>query len=221
VLVGGKWFWCCKDNIIFPLRHHRTARVFPTPRAFSVRPPHSARSVASNCAHHPSSFTSSAPSFGFLRLFSSPSRHEEANIGQLSTQSSPFFIQSSPFSCIYSRVLLRASHSTPSSCCSLHFSSPSAVGDRSETHKFHLLMHHILRRRCAFPLPLSQSPVISHHHAPLASSSRLLRFQTSPSTRPIPPHTSVFSGSFIHNYPLPQVVSPTFLPTYRRHIFET
>lgn len=81
MLVGGKWFWCCKDNIIFPLRHHRTARVFPTPRAFSVRPPHSARSVASNCAHHPSSFTSSAPSFGFLRLFSSPSRHEEANIG--------------------------------------------------------------------------------------------------------------------------------------------
>ena len=214
MLVGGKWFWCCKDNIIFPLRHHRTARVFPTPRAFSVRPPHSARSVASNCAHHPSSFTSSAPSFGFLRLFSSPSRHEEANIGQLSTQSSPF-------SCIYSRVLLRASHSTPALCHSLHFSAPSAVGDRSETHKFHLLLHHILRRRCAFPLPLSQSPVISHHHAPLASSSRLLRFQTSPSTRPIPPHTSVFSGSFIHNYPLPQVVNPTFLPTYRRHIFET
>ena len=140
---------------------------------------------------------------------------------ELSTQSSPFFIQSSPFSCIYSRVLPRASHSTPALCHSRHFSSPSAVGDRSETHKFHLLMHHILRRRCAFPLPLSQSPVISHHHAPLASSSRLLRFQNSPSTRPIPPHTSVFSGSFIHNYPLPQVINPTFLPTYRRHIFET
>ena len=81
MLVGGKWFWCCKDNIIFPLRRHRTARVFPTHRAFSVRPPHSARSVASNCAHHPSSFTSSAPSFGFLRLFSSSSRQEEANAG--------------------------------------------------------------------------------------------------------------------------------------------
>ena len=80
MLVGGKWFWCCKDNIIFPLRRHRTARVFPTHRAFSVRPPHSARSVASNCAHHPSSFTSSAPSFGFLLLFSSPFRYEEANI---------------------------------------------------------------------------------------------------------------------------------------------
>ena len=221
MLVGGKWFWCCKDNIIFPLRRHRTARVFPTRRAFSVRPPHSARSVASNCAHHPSSFTSSAPSFGFLRLFSSPSRHEEANIGQLSTQSSPFFIQSSPFSCIYSRVLLRASHSTPSSCCSLHFSSPSAVGDRSETHKFHLLMHHILRRRCAFPLPLSQSPVISHHHAPLASSSRLLRFQTSPSTRPIPPHTSIFSDRLIRKFPLSRVINPTFPPligdTFSRH----
>ena len=50
-------------------------------RAFSVRLPHSARSVASNCAHHPSSFTSSAPSFGFLLLFSSPFRYEEANIG--------------------------------------------------------------------------------------------------------------------------------------------
>lgn len=96
---------------------------------------------------------------------------------ELSTQSSPFFIQSSTFSCIYSRVLPRASHSTPALCHSLHFSSPSAVGDRSETHKFHLLMHHILRRRCALPLPLSQSPVISHHHAPLASSSRLFAFK--------------------------------------------
>ena len=158
MLVGGKWFWCCKDNIIFPLRHHRTARVFPTPRAFSVRPPHSARSVASNCAHHPSSFTSSAPSFGFLRLFSSPSRHEEANIGQLSTQSSPFFIQSSPFSCIYSRVLPRASHSTPALCHSLHFSSPSAVGDRSETHKFHLLMHTSSDAGVLFPFRCRKVP---------------------------------------------------------------
>lgn len=222
MLVGGKWFWCCKDNIIFPLRHHRTARVFPTPRAFSVRPPHSARSVASNCAHHPSILLHLIRTFlrlspAFLLTFSTRRGKHRA----LSTQSSPFFIQSSPFSCIYSRVLLRASHSTPALCHSLHFSAPSTVGDRSETHKFHLLMHHILRRRCAFPLPLSQSPVISPHHAPLASSSRLLRFQTFPSTRPIPPHTSVFSGSFIHNYPLPQVVNPTFLPTYRRHIFET
>ena len=140
---------------------------------------------------------------------------------ELSTQSSPFFIQSPPFSRIFSRVLPRASPGTPALCHSLHFSSPSAVDNRSETHKFHLLMHHILRRRCAFPLPLSQSPVISRHHAPLASSSRLLRFQNPLSTRPIPPHMSVFSGSFIHNYPLPQVVNPTFLPTYRRHIFET
>ena len=101
------------------------------------------------------------------------------------------------------------------------FSSPSAVGDRSETHKFHLLMHHILRRRCAFPPSAVAKSRHFSPHAPLASSSRLLRFQTSPSTRPIPPHTSVFSGSFIHNYPLPQVINPTFLPTYRRHIFET
>ena len=220
MLVGGKWFWCCKDNIIFPLRHHRTARVFPTPRAFSVRPPHSARWAAPNCALLPYLFTSSAPSSAFS-CFSPPPSVRRGEHRELSTQSSPFFIQSSPFSCIYSRVLPRASHSTSALCHSLHFSAPYAVGDRSETHKFHLLMHHILRRRCAFPLPLSQSPVISHHHAPLASSSRLLRFQNSPSTRPIPPHTSVFSGSFIHNYPLLQVVNPTFLPTYRRHIFET
>ena len=59
MLVGGKWFWCCKDNIIFPLRHHRTARVFPTHRAFSVRPPHSARWAAPNCALLPYLFTSS------------------------------------------------------------------------------------------------------------------------------------------------------------------
>ena len=138
-----------------------------------------------------------------------------------SVRRSLFFFQSPPFSSISSRVLRRASHSTPALCHSLHFSAPSAVGDRSETHKFHLLMHHILRRRCAFPLPLSQSPVISPHHAPLASSSRLLRFQNSPSTRPIPPHTSVFSDSFIHNYPLPPVINPTFPSligdTFARH----
>ena len=83
MLVGGKWFWCCKDNIIFPLRHHRTARVFPTHRAFSVRPPHSAHWAAPNCVLLPYLFTSSAPSFGFLLLFSSPSRHEEANVGNI------------------------------------------------------------------------------------------------------------------------------------------
>lgn len=140
---------------------------------------------------------------------------------ELSTQSSPFFIQSPPFSRIFSRVLPRASPGTPALCHSLHFSSPSAVDNRSETHKFHLLMHHILRRRCAFPLPLSQSSVISHHHAPLASSSRLLRFQNSPSTRPIPPHTSVFSDRLIRKFPLSRVINPTFPPligdTFSRH----
>ena len=83
MLVGGKWFWCCKDNIIFPLRRHRTARVFPTRRAFSVRPPHSARWAAPNCAFLPYLFTSSAPFFSFLLLFSSTSRYEEANIGNI------------------------------------------------------------------------------------------------------------------------------------------
>ena len=65
MLVGGKWFWCCKDNIIFPLRHHRTARVFPTHRAFSVRSPHSARWGTPNCVLLPYLFTSSAPSSAF------------------------------------------------------------------------------------------------------------------------------------------------------------
>ena len=220
MLVGVKWFWCCKDNIIFPLRHHRTARVFPTPRAFSVRPPHSARSVVSNCAHHPSSFTSSAPSSVFSCFSPPPFGTKRRTSGTFHSKFPVFHPKFPIFVHLLPRFAARLAQHTRLVPFA-HFSSPSAVGDRSETHKFHLLMHHILRRRCAFPLPLSQSPVISHHHAPLASSSRLLRFQTSPSTRPIPPHTSVFSGSFIHNYPLPQVVNPTFLPTYRRHIFET
>lgn len=71
MLVGGKWFWCCKDNIIFPLRRHRTARVFPTHRAFSVRPPHSARWAAPNSALLPYLFPSSAPSSAFS-CFSPP-----------------------------------------------------------------------------------------------------------------------------------------------------
>ena len=160
----------------------------------------------------------------FLRLSLAFLLHLSVRRGEhreLSSESSPFFIQSPPFSRIFSHVLPRASPGTPTLRHSLLFSSPSAVDNRSETHKFHLLMHHILRRRCAFPLPLSQSSVISHHHAPLASSSRLLRFQNSPSTRPFPPHTSVFSDRFIRKFPLPQVINPTFPPligdTFSRH----
>ena len=84
MLVGGKWFWCCKDNIIFPLRHHRTARVFPTHRAFSVRPPHSARWAAPNCALLPYLFTSSAPSSAFSCLSPPPlatKRRTSGNFG--------------------------------------------------------------------------------------------------------------------------------------------
>lgn len=200
------------------MRRHRTARVFPTRRAFSVRPPHSARWDAPNCAFLPYLFTSSAPFFSFLLLFSSPFRYEEANIGKFRRKVPRYSSKIPPFSRIFSRVLPRASPGTPALCHSLHFSSPSAVDNRSETHKFHLLMHHILRRRCAFPLPLSQSSVISHHYAPLASSSRLLRFQNSPSTRPIPPHTSIFSDRFIHNYPLPLVINPTFPHLSETHL---
>lgn len=192
MLVGGKWFWCCKDNIIFPLRHHRTARVFPTPRAFSVRPPHSARWAAPNCALLPYLFTSSAPFFSFLLLFYSPFRYKEANIGNFPLKV-PCFSSKLPLFHPFSPtfyLVTRTAH------------PPRAV-------------------RCIFPPHLRLATGVKRTNAPLASSSRLLRFQTSPSTRPIPPHTSVFSGSFIHNYPLPQVVNPTFLPTYRRHIFET
>lgn len=116
----------------------------------------------------------------FLRLSIAFLLHLSLRRGEhreLSTQSSPFFIQSPPFSRIFSHVLPRASPGTPTLRHSLLFSSPSAVDNRSETHKFHLLMHHILRRRCAFPLPLSQSPVISHHHAPLASSLASFSFK--------------------------------------------
>ena len=198
MLVGGKWFWCCKDNIIFPLRHHRTARVFPTPRAFSVRPPHSARWAAPNCTLLPYLFTSSAPSSAFS-CFSPPlfgTKRRTSGTFAPRPAHPPCAIR-----CIFPPHLRLATGVKRTSSIYSCTTSSDAGGP--------------------FLLPLSQGPVISHHHAPLASSSRLLRFQTSPSTRPIPPHTSVFSGSFIHNYPLPQVVNPTFLPTYRRHIFET
>jgi len=138
-----------------------------------------------------------------------------------STQSSPFFIQSPPLSCIFSRVLPRASPGTPALCHSLHFSSPSAVDNRSETHKFHLLMHHILRRRCAFP----PSAVAKFSHFSPSCAPRLV-FS--------PPSLSKFSfnssnpSSHVRllRSPHPQISSlpghqPDFSPTYRRHIFET
>ena len=105
----------------------------------------------------------------FLQLslaFLLPLSERRGEHRELSTQSSPFFIQSPPFSRIFSRVLPRASPGTPTLCHSLHFSSPSAVDNRSETHKFHLLMHHILRRRCAFPP--SAVAKFSHFSSPCA-----------------------------------------------------
>lgn len=138
-----------------------------------------------------------------------------------STQSSPFFIQNPPFSRIFSRVLPHASPGTPALRHSLHFFSPSAVGDRSETHKFHLLMHHILRRRCAFPP--SAVAKFSHFSSPCAprlvfSPPSLSKFSFNPS---IPSsHVRLLRS------PHPQISSssghqPDFSPTYRRHIFET
>jgi len=221
VLVGGKWFWCCKDNIIFPLRRHRTARVFPTRRAFSVRPPHSARWAAPNCAFLPYLFTSSAPFFGFLLLFSSTSRYEEANIGNIPLKV-PRFSSKVPHFHAFSPVFCRVPRPVHPPCAIRCIFPPhlrSTTGVKRTSSIYSCTTSSDVG--VPFPLPLSQSSVISHHHAPLASSSRLLRFQNSPSTRPIPPHTSVFSGCLIRKYPLPQVINPTFPPligdTFSRH----
>ena len=97
----------------------------------------------------------------FLRLSLAFLLHLSVRRGEhreLSTQSSPFFIQSPPFSRIFSRVLPRASPGTPALRHSLHFSSPSAVGDRSETHKFHLLMHTSSDAGVLFPFRCRKVP---------------------------------------------------------------
>ena len=210
MLVGGKWFWCCKDNIIFPLRRHRTARVFPTRRAFSVRPPHSARWAAPNCAFLPYLFTSSAPFFSFLLLFSSPFRNEEANIGNFPLKA-PRFSSKVPHFRAFSPVFCRVPRPAHPSCAIRCIFPPHL---RSTTGMKHTSSIYSCTTSSdagvPFPLPLSQSPVISHHHAPFASSSHLLRFQNSPSTRPFPPHTSVFSDRLIRKFPLSQVINPTF-----------
>lgn len=210
MLVGGKWFWCCKDNIIFPLRRHRTARVFPTRRAFSVRPPHSARWAAPNCAFLPYLFTSSAPFFSFLLLFSSPFRNEEANIGNFPLKA-PRFSSKVPHFRAFSPVFCRVPRPAHPFCAIRCIFPPHL---RSTTGMKHTSSIYSCTTSSdagvPFPLPLSQSPVISHHHAPFASSSHLLRFQNSPSTRPFPPHTSVFSDRLIRKFPLSQVINPTF-----------
>ena len=210
MLVGGKWFWCCKDNIIFPLRRHRTARVFPTRRAFSVRPPHSTRWVAPNCALLPCSFISSAPFFGFLLLFSSPFRYEKANMGNFPLKA-PRFSSKVPHFRAFSPVFCRVPRPAHPPCairCIFppHLRSTTGVKRTSSIYSCTTSSD----AGVPFPLPLSQSSVISHHHAPLASSSRLLLFQNSPSTRPIPPHTSIFSDRLIRKFPLSRVVYPTF-----------
>ena len=168
MLVGGKWFWCCKDNIIFPLRHHRTARVFPTHRAFSVRSPHSARWGTPNCVLLPYLFTSSAPSSAFS-CFSPALFGTKRRTSGTFPLKVPRFSSKVPHFRAFTPVFCRAHRPAHPPCAIRCIFSP--VDNRSETHKFHLLMHHILRRRCAFPLPLSQSPVISHHMRP---SPRLL-----------------------------------------------
>ena len=160
----------------------------------------------------------------FLRLSLAFLLHLSLRRGEhreLSTQSSPFFIQSPPFSRIFSRVLPRASPGTPALCHSLHFSSPSAVDNRSETHKFHLLMHHILRRRCAFP----PSAVAKFSHFSPPCAPRLVF--SPPSLSKFSFNSSIPSSHVrLLRSPHPQISSlpghqPDFSPTYRRHIFET
>ena len=160
----------------------------------------------------------------FLRLslaFLLPLSVRKGEHGELSTQKLPVFHPKSPifahFLPCFAACLARHPHLVPFAA----FFSPSAVGDRSETHKFHLLMHHILRRRCDFP---PSAVAKSRHFSPSCAPrlvSHLLRFQNSPSTRPIPPHTSIFSDRLIRKFPLSRVINPTFPPligdTFSRH----
>ena len=201
MLVGGKWFWCCKDNIIFPLRSHRTARVFPTRRAFSVRPPHSARWAAPNCAFLPYPFTSSAPFFGFLLFFSSTSRYEEANIGNFPLKA-PRFSSKVPHFRAFSPVFCRVPRPAHPPCAIRCIFPPhlrSTIGVKRTSSIYSCTTSS--DAGVPFPLPLSQSPVISHHMRPsprlLASfaSKILLQFVHSLLTRPSSPIAS--SANFL------------------------
>ena len=115
MLVGGKWFWCCKDNIIFPLRHHRTARVFPTPRAFSVRPPHSTRWVAPNCALLTYLFTSSTPSSAFS-CFSPPPFGTKRRTSGTFHSKVPRFLSKVPHFRAFTPAFCRAPHTAHPPC---------------------------------------------------------------------------------------------------------
>lgn len=220
MLVGGKWFWCCKDNIIFPLRRHRTARVFPTRRAFSVRPPHSARWAAPNCAFLPCAFISSAPFFGFLLLFSSTSRYEEANIGNFPLKA-PRFSSKVPHFRAFSPVFCRVPRPAHPPCAircifSPHLRSTTGVKRTSSIYSC------TTSSDAGGPFPFRCRKVPSC----LTTCAPRLVFS--------PPSLSKFSfnssipSSHVRllRSPHPQISSlpghqPDFSPTYRRHIFET
>ena len=220
MLVGGKWFWCCKDNIIFPLRRHRTARVFPTRRAFSVRPPHSARWAAPNCAFLPYPFTSSAPFFSFFLLFSSPFRYEEANIGNFPLKASRFSSKVPhfrAFSPVFCRVPRPAHPPYAIRCIFLpHLRSTTGMKHTSSIYSC------TTSSDAGVPFPFRCRKVPSF----LTTCAPRLVFS--------PPSLSKFSfnssdpSSHVHllRSPHPQISSPAvhqpdFSPTYRRHIFET
>ena len=221
MLVGGKWFWCCKDNIIFPLRRHRTARVFPTRRAFSVRPPHSARWAAPNCAFLPYPFTSSAPFFGFLLLFSSPFRYEEANIGNFPLKV-PRFSSKVPYFRAFSPVFCRVPRPAHPPCA-IRCIFPPHLRSATGVKRTSSIYSCTTSSDAGVPFPFRCRKVPSFLPT-MRPSPRLLTsfaFKILLQLRPIPPHTSIFSDRLIRKFPLSLVINPTFPPligdTFSRH----
>lgn len=217
MLVGGKWFWCCKDNIIFPLRRHRTARVFPTRRAFSVRPPHSARWAAPNCAFLPYLFTSSAPFFSFRLLFSSTSRYEEANIGNIPLKV-PRFSSKVPHFRAFTPAFFHAPR-TAHPLCAIRCIFPPHLRSATGVKRTSSIYSCTTSSDAGVPFPFRCRKVQSF----LTTCAPRLVFS--------PPSLSKFSfnssdpSSHVHllRSPHPQISSlpghqPDFSPTYRRHI---
>lgn len=220
MLVGGKWFWCCKDNIIFPLRSHRTARVFPTRRAFSARPPHSARWAAPNCAFLPYPFTSSAPFFGFLLFFSSTSRYEEANIGNFPPKA-PRFSSKVPHFRAFTPVFCRVPRPAHPPCAIRCIFPPhlrSTIGVKRTSSIYSCTTSS--DAGVPFPFRCRKVPSFLTTCAP--------RLVFSPPSLPKFSFNSSIPSSHVRllRSPHPQISSlpghqPDFSPTYRRHIFET
>lgn len=220
MLVGGKWFWCCKDNIIFPLRHHRTARVFPTPRAFSVRPPHSARWVAPNCVLLPYLFTSSAPSSAFS-CFSPPLFDTKRRTSGTFHSKFPVFHPKFPiFVHLLPRFAARLAQHTRLMPFATFFRP--ICGRRQEGNSQVPSTH---APHPPTPVCLSPSAVAKSRHFSPPCAPRLV---FSPPSLSKSSFNSSIPSSHVRllRSPHPQISSssghqPDFSLTYRRHIFET